>query len=73
MVYNNVMSEPLLTVKEAAELIGVSTRTLRRWDYMGVLRSIRFPMGESNKRTIRRYRKEDIEKLYEQRYEPKKN
>jgi putative resolvase len=31
----------LLTVKEAAELLGVSTKTIRRWETEGKIKSIR--------------------------------
>jgi len=35
----------LLTVKAAAELLGVSEQTLRRWDKAGKLRARRHPMN----------------------------
>lgn len=66
------MNDSFMTVREAAKRIGVSTRTLRRWDEQGVLKSIRFPIGNAGKRTNRRYRPEDIERLFQTRYVPKK-
>ncbi len=35
----------LIGVKEAAELLGVSTKTIRRWEQEGKIRSIRTPGG----------------------------
>lgn len=35
----------LLTIKAAAELLGVSQQTLRRWDNAGKLRAKRHPMN----------------------------
>jgi excisionase family DNA binding protein len=35
----------LLTIKAAAELLGVSEQTLRRWDKAGKLRAKRHPMN----------------------------
>jgi len=47
--------EDFITVKEAAELLGVSPLTLRRWDNNGKLTSRRHP--------INRYRLYDRRKL----------
>jgi excisionase family DNA binding protein len=38
-------SSELLTIKAAAELLGVSEQTLRRWDEAGKLRAKRHPMN----------------------------
>jgi excisionase family DNA binding protein len=38
-------SSELLTIKAAAELLGVSEQTLRRWDDAGKLRAKRHPMN----------------------------
>ncbi|MDJ0717901.1 MAG: helix-turn-helix domain-containing protein, partial [Prochloraceae cyanobacterium] len=35
----------LLTVKEAAELLGVSTKTIRRWEEEGKITATRTPGG----------------------------
>jgi excisionase family DNA binding protein len=35
----------LLTIKAAAEVLGVSEQTLRRWDKAGKLRANRHPMN----------------------------
>jgi excisionase family DNA binding protein len=47
-----------LTIRQAADLIGVSTRTLRAWDRAGKLKAARNPMNR-----YRLYRREDIEAL----------
>jgi excisionase family DNA binding protein len=39
-------STGLVTVKEAAALLGVSEATLRRWDRAGKLRARRHPMND---------------------------
>lgn len=51
------MSEKLISIKKAAELLGTDTKTLRRWDTSGKLKSTRTAGGH------RRYRLSDIEKL----------
>jgi len=48
----------LLKLSEAAELLNVHPNTLRKWDKKGILVAVRF--GE---RKDRRYKKEDIMKL----------
>lgn len=50
----------LISRKIAAEKIGVSTETLKRWEKRGLLRPIVF-----NTRLIR-YRRTDIDRLVEQ-------
>jgi len=45
-----------LTVKQAAEFIGVSPATLRRWDKTGKLKAIKNPMNN-----YRLYRKDELE------------
>lgn len=52
------MSTKLLTIKEAADMIGVTTLTLRNWDKSGKLPSLRHPMNN-----YRVYKLEEIEKL----------
>jgi excisionase family DNA binding protein len=47
-----------LTIKEAAEFLGVSTETLRNWDRSGKLVPTRNPFNR-----YRIYRKSDLEKL----------
>ncbi len=49
-------NENLITIGEAAELLGVSIMTLRRWDESGRLSSVRKKPGGN-----RYYRKEDID------------
>ncbi|PIQ74425.1 MAG: hypothetical protein COV85_02210, partial [Candidatus Portnoybacteria bacterium CG11_big_fil_rev_8_21_14_0_20_44_10] len=50
------MEEKLLTITEAAEILGVSVDTLRRWDKSGKLVAIRKEGG-----THRYYRQSDLE------------
>ena len=50
------MNEKLLTITEAAKILGVSLDTLRRWDKNGKLVAIKKDGG-----THRYYRKEDLE------------
>lgn len=52
------MKDELLTIKEAAEFFGVSTRTLIRWEEKGVLKSMR-TVGNQ-----RRYSKEHLANLF---------
>lgn len=47
-----------LTIKEAAELIGVCPMTLRRWDLAGKLKSYRNPANN-----YRIYRKLELKKF----------
>lgn len=47
-----------LTIKEAAEFLGVSTETLRNWDRNGKLVPTRNPFNH-----YRIYRKSDLENL----------
>jgi excisionase family DNA binding protein len=50
------VSTRLISIKEAAGLLSVSTKTLRRWDDDGVLKSIKTHGGH------RRYSQDDIDK-----------
>jgi excisionase family DNA binding protein len=52
----------LLTLQRACELLKVHPNTLRQWDKKGILVAVRF--GD---RKDRRYRKEDILKLLNQK------
>lgn len=47
-----------LTIKEAAEFLGVTTTTLRNWDRRGKLVPVRHPVNG-----YRLYRKSDLEDL----------
>jgi excisionase family DNA binding protein len=49
---------PLLTLREACEILKCHPNTLRNWDRKGILKAVR--IGE---RGDRKYRKEDILKL----------
>jgi len=48
----------LLTVREAAELLGVSASTIRNWDRSGKLKAIRHPVN--NYRLYDRYELETL-------------
>ncbi len=48
----------LITIQEAAEMLGLHPETLRRWDRSGKLRAVKV-----NERGDRRYAKDDILKL----------
>ena len=45
----------LLTVKEAAHLLGVSRETVRRWIYRGVIHAVR--VGRNHKIPVRELQK----------------
>jgi excisionase family DNA binding protein len=47
-----------LTIKQAAEIMGVTTETLRNWDRRGKLIPYRHPVNR-----YRLYRKSDLERL----------
>lgn len=51
----------LLRIQEAADLLGLHTVTLRRWEDEGKISSVRV----GNRRGVgdRRYKREDVEKL----------
>ena len=52
------MKKGLITVKEAAELFGVSVQTIRRWDESGKLKAQRHPMNN-----YRVYRLAEVKKI----------
>jgi len=54
---NQSFNQPLFTVSQAAELLGVSSKTLRRWDEKGILPSLRTTGGQ------RRYVRRALEKF----------
>ncbi len=56
----------LISLKEAAETLSVSTKTLRRWDNEGILKSIKTSGGH------RRYNQDDIDKYMKVYVENKK-
>ncbi len=47
-----------LTVKQAAEFLGVTVMTLHRWDAAGKLKALRHPINH-----YRLYKRSDLEKL----------
>lgn len=54
------MERKLISIKDAAKMLGVSSLTLRNWDRNGKLKALRHPMNN-----YRVYKVEDIEKLIE--------
>jgi site-specific DNA-methyltransferase (adenine-specific) len=58
------MKDKLITIKEAAKILGVNPETLRRWDNKGKLKTKRHPMNN-----YRVYKLVDIEKLKEKIHE----
>lgn len=60
------MIKKYITVKEAAQLIGVTPLTLRNWDNAGKLRAHRNPINN-----YRVYKPEDIE-LFQRKIETKR-
>lgn len=58
------MTRRLLTAREVAELLGVSTETIVRWTRKGELPAIRLPGGAL------RYREDDLERWLEERRTP---
>ena len=68
MLSNKSMTEKelempeLLTMKEASDFLNCHPNTLRQWDKKGILVAVRF-----GQRKDRRYRKEDILKLLNQK------
>lgn len=54
----NIQLPELLTLTEAAQFLKCHPNTLRQWDRKGVLPAIRIGV-----RKVRRYKKEDLEKL----------
>jgi site-specific DNA-methyltransferase (adenine-specific) len=56
--------QELITIKKAAELLGVSEQTLRRWDKSGKLQARRHPINGYRlyfKQTIMKLRREIFE------------
>jgi excisionase family DNA binding protein len=51
-------------VRRAARELGIHENTLRRWEEAGLIRAVRLPSG------VRRFRREDVEQLRRQIYEP---
>ena len=58
------MNKNLLTIQEAANILGVSTKTLRRWDSSGILKPKRTPGNQ------RRYTKDQIDAFQKRRNLP---
>lgn len=52
----------LLRISEAAEMLGVNTETLRRWDNKHILNAVKL-----GTRGDRRYKREDLEKFIERK------
>jgi DNA-binding transcriptional MerR regulator len=52
------MSTDFITIKKAADILGVSTLTLRNWDKSGKFKALRHPINN-----YRVYKMADIKKL----------
>jgi excisionase family DNA binding protein len=52
--------QPLLTLKQTAQILNVSVWTLRKWDNEGKLKAVRIGTGKH-----RRYKNEDIVTILE--------
>lgn len=52
----------LLKIQDVAKILNVTPWTLRQWDKKGILKAVRI-----GTRKDRRYKKEDIQKLLEQK------
>jgi predicted site-specific integrase-resolvase len=48
----------LITIRQAADMLGVTPLTLRNWDKNGKFKALRHPMNN-----YRVYRREDVEKI----------
>lgn len=53
------MKKNYITIKEAAEILGVNPMTLRRWDKKGKLKAFRHPING-----YRIYKPNQIKRLY---------
>lgn len=49
--------DPLMPIRDAAGLLGVSVKTLRRWESAGKITAVRTPGGQ------RRFRQSDVDAL----------
>jgi excisionase family DNA binding protein len=49
-----------ITIRQAADMIGVSPATLRNWDRSGKLKAVRHPLNR-----YRLYRRQDVKELLE--------
>lgn len=58
------MNKDYITIKEAAEILGISPMTLRRWDKKGKIKASRHPFNN-----YRIYKRERIEKMAKKIYE----
>jgi len=58
---SNLQSAPLLSTSEAAEILGVTSQTIRNWDDRGTLPAVRTPKG------YRFFNRAQVEALAEQR------
>lgn len=56
------MKKRLLRIKQAADVLGVTPLTLRRWDKKGTLKAIRIGTRED-----RRYDPQELKKLIQKR------
>lgn len=62
MTTNNSQQIKLISLREAARILGVNPQTLRRWDKANRLKAVR--VGSRNDR---KYKAEDVIKMLEQK------
>ena len=60
LYYHMETQSKLITIKEAADMLGVTALTLRNWDKSGKLQALRHPLNN-----YRVYKRADIEALIE--------
>jgi len=63
-MFCNLVMKEYISLAKAAEIIGKSKETLRRWDREGILNAVREPVSN-----YRVYRKEDVKNLYSKLYQ----
>lgn len=64
--YNQV--EPMLTVREVAQLLHIHNNTVRRWSDQGIIRTYRI-----SRRGDRRFKQEDIAQVLAEFNAPRRN
>lgn len=67
-ILNTVSTKNLITVKEAAKMLGVTPLTLRNWDKSGKLTALRHPLN--NYRVYKRADLDNLIKMMEEGAQP---
>jgi len=58
---NKVLLQSVMNIKEAAEYLGISTTTIKRWEKLGRIKSVRHPINN-----YRLYKVEDLQSLLDE-------